>query len=68
MSARSCVRLGYFSDPYVHYFVKHPAIRPPLINRGRFDWWLAGLEWGGCKSGLPSRQPLCTALLPSECI
>lgn len=44
MSVRSCVRLGYFSDPYVHYFVKHPAIRPPLINRGGPGWWLAGLE------------------------
>jgi hypothetical protein len=34
---RSCVKLGYLQDPFVHLFVKRPSKRPPLINRGYFS-------------------------------
>ena len=30
----SCVRHGYFQDEFVHHFVRRPARRSPLINRG----------------------------------
>lgn len=31
---RSCVKLGYFKDDFVRYFVRRPGKRSPLINRG----------------------------------
>ncbi|KAM9996031.1 hypothetical protein ACTFIY_002223 [Dictyostelium cf. discoideum] len=33
----SAVNVGYYSDPFVKYFVKHPIRRQPLINRGFFS-------------------------------
>ncbi|GAM21990.1 hypothetical protein SAMD00019534_051650, partial [Acytostelium subglobosum LB1] len=33
----SAVNIGYYNDKYVHYFVKKPIRRPPLINRGFFS-------------------------------
>jgi len=35
-SKLSCVRLGYFPDPFVELFVRRAEKRPPLINRGYF--------------------------------
>jgi tRNA wybutosine-synthesizing protein 4 len=37
----ACVRLGYFRDDFVHLFVRRPARRPPLINRGYWSRWAA---------------------------
>ena len=34
---RSCVNAGYFSDPFVKHFVRRPARRSPVINRGPLD-------------------------------
>ena len=34
----SCVQLGYWEDPFVSFFVRQPARRPPLINRGASLW------------------------------
>ncbi|KAI8370346.1 leucine carboxyl methyltransferase 2-like protein [Radiomyces spectabilis] len=36
ISRLSAVRLGYFSDPFVHYFVRRPITRSPIINRGSY--------------------------------
>lgn len=48
---RSCVKLGYFKDDFVHYFVRRSASkRSPLINRGL----------------LPTQCPWLTAYLPTE--
>ncbi|EGC37241.1 hypothetical protein DICPUDRAFT_54123 [Dictyostelium purpureum] len=33
----SAVNVGYYSDPFVKYFVKSPIRRQPLINRGFFS-------------------------------
>ena len=37
VSKLSCVTAGYYSDPYIHHFVRQPARRPPLINRGYYS-------------------------------
>lgn len=36
VSKLSAVTSGYYEDPYLHYFVRHPCRRSPLINRGHF--------------------------------
>ncbi|KAI8088861.1 S-adenosyl-L-methionine-dependent methyltransferase [Halteromyces radiatus] len=36
VSRLSAVRLGYFQDPFVQYFVKRPTKRMPIINRGSY--------------------------------
>lgn len=33
---RFAVKLGYWSDPYIQYFVKSAERRPPEINRGYY--------------------------------
>eukprot|EP01025_Chloroclados_australasicus_P055735 TRINITY_DN6821_c0_g2_i3.p1 TRINITY_DN6821_c0_g2~~TRINITY_DN6821_c0_g2_i3.p1 ORF type:complete len:351 (-),score=45.71 TRINITY_DN6821_c0_g2_i3:426-1478(-) len=35
-SKASCVRLGYFQDDFVHFFVKQPVQKAPLLNRGYY--------------------------------
>eukprot|EP00884_Botryococcus_braunii_P017006 jgi/Botrbrau1/398/Bobra.110_2s0051.2 len=41
ISKLSCVNLGYFKDEFVHYFVRRPTRRPPLINRGYYSrYWI----------------------------
>eukprot|EP00727_Mastigamoeba_balamuthi_P008215 m51a1_g4014 hypothetical protein (332) ;mRNA; f:562397-563754 len=35
-SKLSAVSAGYYSDPFVAHFVRKPARKPPLINRGHF--------------------------------
>ena len=37
VSKLSCVTAGYYSDPFIHHFVRQPARRPPLINRGYYS-------------------------------
>ncbi|KAI9907546.1 hypothetical protein PsorP6_016223 [Peronosclerospora sorghi] len=32
----SASQVGYFNDPFVHYFVKRPSRRLPIINRGYY--------------------------------
>lgn len=32
---RSCVKKGYMKDDYIHFFVRKPVRRSPIINRGR---------------------------------
>jgi tRNA wybutosine-synthesizing protein 4 len=36
LSKLSCVNKRYFVDEFVHFFVRRPTKRPPLINRGYF--------------------------------
>lgn len=36
-SKLSAVTLGYFTDPYLKFFVKKPTRRAPLINRGYYS-------------------------------
>ncbi len=36
VSKMSCVRMGYFEDEFLTYFVRRQARRPPIINRGYF--------------------------------
>ncbi|KAI5054998.1 hypothetical protein GOP47_0030143 [Adiantum capillus-veneris] len=38
-SKLSCVRKGYMQDDYVQYFVRRPAKRAPIINRGYYARW-----------------------------
>ncbi|KAL2892549.1 Leucine carboxyl methyltransferase 1-like protein [Bienertia sinuspersici] len=33
---RSCVKKGYMRDDYIHFFVRRPVRRSPIINRGYF--------------------------------
>jgi len=33
----SCVQKGYWKDPFIHFFTKEQAKRPPLINRGYYS-------------------------------
>ncbi|KAJ8900371.1 hypothetical protein K2173_025011 [Erythroxylum novogranatense] len=40
-SKLSCVREGYMKDDYVHFFVRRPVRRSPIINRGYFARWAA---------------------------
>ncbi|KAJ2380348.1 carboxy methyl transferase for protein phosphatase 2A, partial [Coemansia sp. RSA 2603] len=35
-SRESAARLGYITDPFIKYFVRHPQRRAPLINRGTY--------------------------------
>ncbi|KAL9228822.1 hypothetical protein vseg_004360 [Gypsophila vaccaria] len=35
-SKLSCVKKGYMRDDYVHFFVRRPVRRSPIINRGYF--------------------------------
>ena len=37
VSKLSCVTAGYYTDPYIQHFVRQPARRPPLINRGYYS-------------------------------
>ena len=37
----SAERLGYFSDPFLRFFVKKAARRTPIINRGYYLRWKA---------------------------
>ncbi|KAI0500265.1 hypothetical protein KFK09_018475 [Dendrobium nobile] len=37
--SRSCVKKGYMKDEYVHFFVRRPVRRSPIINRGYFARW-----------------------------
>lgn len=36
-SKLSCVKLGYFKDNFIQYFVRRPSRRSPLINRGYYS-------------------------------
>ncbi|ORX49136.1 leucine carboxyl methyltransferase [Hesseltinella vesiculosa] len=36
VSRQSAVQLGYLQDPFVHFFVKRPTRRMPIINRGSY--------------------------------
>ncbi|KAG2175546.1 hypothetical protein INT43_001193 [Umbelopsis isabellina] len=36
ISRMSAASLGYIEDPFVHFFVKRPVQRPPIINRGSY--------------------------------
>ncbi|PKA53327.1 tRNA wybutosine-synthesizing protein 4 [Apostasia shenzhenica] len=38
-SKLSCVKKGYIKDDYVHFFVRRPVRRSPIINRGYFARW-----------------------------
>ncbi|PKU81929.1 leucine carboxyl methyltransferase 1 homolog [Dendrobium catenatum] len=38
-SKLSCVKKGYMKDEYVHFFVRRPVRRSPIINRGYFARW-----------------------------
>ncbi|KAG7025343.1 tRNA wybutosine-synthesizing protein 4, partial [Cucurbita argyrosperma subsp. argyrosperma] len=40
-SKLSCVRKGYMKDDYIHFFVRRPIKRSPIINRGYFARWAA---------------------------
>lgn len=35
-SKRSCVKLGYYVDSYIHHFVKASDRKAPEINRGYY--------------------------------
>ncbi|CAO2825716.1 unnamed protein product [Amaranthus hypochondriacus] len=35
-SKLSCVKKGYMKDDYIHFFVRKPVRRSPIINRGYF--------------------------------
>ncbi|KAJ8447276.1 hypothetical protein Cgig2_013053 [Carnegiea gigantea] len=37
----SCVKKGYMKDDYVHFFVRRPVRRSPIINRGYFSRFAA---------------------------
>ncbi|KAK9830157.1 hypothetical protein WJX72_010045 [[Myrmecia] bisecta] len=37
ISKLSCVRLGYFKDDFIQYFVRRASRRSPLINRGYYS-------------------------------
>lgn len=41
VSKLSCVKKGYFKDDYVHFFVRRPSRRSPVINRGYYARWAA---------------------------
>eukprot|EP00270_Netrium_digitus_P003426 TRINITY_DN13951_c0_g1_i2.p1 TRINITY_DN13951_c0_g1~~TRINITY_DN13951_c0_g1_i2.p1 ORF type:complete len:344 (+),score=69.09 TRINITY_DN13951_c0_g1_i2:36-1034(+) len=41
VSKLSCVKAGYFGDPFVSYFVRRPVKRSPVINRGYYARWAA---------------------------
>ncbi|RUS31085.1 S-adenosyl-L-methionine-dependent methyltransferase [Jimgerdemannia flammicorona] len=43
VSKLSAVNLGYLHDPFVHFFVRQPVRRSPLINRGRIPSLLTSL-------------------------
>lgn len=38
-SKLSCVKKGYMKDDFVHFFVRKPVRRSPIINRGYFARW-----------------------------
>ncbi|KAK8944280.1 hypothetical protein KSP39_PZI008006 [Platanthera zijinensis] len=38
-SKLSCVKKGYMKDDFVHFFVRRPVRRSPIINRGYFARW-----------------------------
>ncbi|XP_072968218.1 leucine carboxyl methyltransferase 1 homolog isoform X2 [Typha angustifolia] len=38
-SKLSCVNKGYMKDDYVHFFVRRPIRRAPIINRGYYSRW-----------------------------
>ncbi|KAK8946207.1 hypothetical protein KSP40_PGU011128 [Platanthera guangdongensis] len=38
-SKLSCVKKGYIKDDFVHFFVRRPVSRSPIINRGYFARW-----------------------------
>ncbi|XP_020576332.1 tRNA wybutosine-synthesizing protein 4 isoform X2 [Phalaenopsis equestris] len=38
-SKLSCVKKGYVKDDFVHFFVRRPVRRSPIINRGYFARW-----------------------------
>lgn len=38
-SKLSCVKKGYMKDDFVHFFVRRPVKRSPIINRGYFARW-----------------------------
>jgi len=38
-SKLSCVKKGYISDNYVHFFVRRSIKRSPIINRGYYARW-----------------------------
>lgn len=40
-SKLSCVKKGYIFDNYVHFFVRRPVKRSPIINRGYYARWVA---------------------------
>lgn len=40
-SKLSCVKKGYMKDDYVHFFVRRPVRRSPIINRGYFSRFAA---------------------------
>ncbi|KAK9757758.1 hypothetical protein RND81_01G184200 [Saponaria officinalis] len=40
-SKLSCVKKGYMKDDYVHFFVRRPVRRSPIINRGYFARYAA---------------------------
>ncbi|KAK9910993.1 hypothetical protein M0R45_034923 [Rubus argutus] len=40
-SKLSCVKKGYMKDDYVHFFVRRPVRRSPIVNRGYFARWAA---------------------------
>lgn len=40
-SKLSCVKKGYMKDDYIHFFVRRPVRRSPIINRGYFSRWAA---------------------------
>ncbi|EFN56319.1 hypothetical protein CHLNCDRAFT_22266 [Chlorella variabilis] len=52
LSKLSCVRHGYFQDSFVHHFVRRPARRSPLINRGGTTVWCC-LQCPAQPSSLP---------------
>lgn len=55
----ACVRLGYFNDDFVHLFVRRPARRAPLINRGETPAGSrAGRRWISALPPLPPPPPL----------
>lgn len=37
VSKLSCVRTGYWQDPYLQHFVRKPSRRSPMINRGYYS-------------------------------
>ncbi|XP_057981681.1 leucine carboxyl methyltransferase 1 homolog isoform X2 [Malania oleifera] len=40
-SKLSCVKKGYMKDDYIHWFVRRPVRRSPIINRGYYARWAA---------------------------